>query len=388
MMDKELQNRIVEKARMKMAISNFETEDINMNKPKKNISKMVATFVLALGVTSGLVYATGTAIEKIWKEPQKYIINQDITEEEKNKCIAEEKAEEIGNSYLKQIGFDNETIKSLNLTKDYWENDNIWRMHSDKVSISIDGISGEIKEVQIPTWEYKIPYNYGITRIEARKVATELLEKYKPQNETGTYELVKLTRNMETDEGSYIWYADFYKKYDNLLNPHEKIHIGWIPTINGLYSLSFENYSYENNEEKITKEQAIEIATQKDKQIEKEKVVKETTATLQIKQMNENVYLRENFKEEFENKGILMNYEKTGDNTYELKDDAVGYKTEERVRKVWVVVIKYDVAESTRVNEFSYFIDCTTGEIIGGSVGDSSTVIETMMSDQYNLIEK
>lgn len=388
MIDKELQNRAIEKARMKMAISNFEKEDIKMNKPKINLSKMVATFVLALGVTSGLVYATGTVIDKIWKEPQKYVINQEITEEEKNKCISEEKAEEIGNSYLKQIGFDNETIKSLNLTKDYWENDNIWSMHSDKVSISIDGISGEIKEVQIPTWEYKIPYNYGITRIEARKVATVLLEKYKPQNETGTYELVKLTRNMETDEGSYIWYADFYKKYDNLLNPHEKIHIGWIPTINGLYSLSFENYSYENNEEKITKEQAIEIATQKDKQIEKEKVVKETTAKLQIKQMNENVYLRENFKEEFENKGILMNYEKTGDNTYKLKDDAVGYKTEERVRKVWVVVIKYDVAESTRVKEFSYFIDCTTGEIIGGSVGDSSTVIETMMSDQYNLIEK
>ncbi len=388
MIDKELQNRTIEKARMKMAISNFEKEDIKMNKPKRNLSKMVATFVLALGVTSGLVYATSTVIDKIWKEPEKYVINQEITEEEKNKCITEEKAEEIGNTYLKQIGFDNEIITSLNLTKTFVENDNIWRMHSKKVSITIDGISGEIKDVQIPTWEYKIPYNYGITRIEARKVATELLEKYKPQNETGEYQLVKLTRNMETDEGSYIWYADFYKKYDNLLNPHESVHIGWIPTINGLYSLSFENCNYENNEENITKEQAIEIATQKDKQIEKEKAIKETKAEIKIEKMNENVYLRENFKEDFEKKGILMNYEKTEDNKYKLKDDAIGYKTEERVRKVWVVVIKYDVTESTRVNEFSYFIDCTTGEIIGGSVGDSSTVIETMMSDQYNLIEK
>ena len=388
MIDKELQNRAIEKARMKMAISNFEKEDIKMNKPKRNLSKMVATFVLALGVTSGLVYATGTVIDKIWKEPKKYVINQEITEEEKNKCITEEKAEEIGNTYLKQIGFDNEIITLLNLTKTFIETDNIWRMHSKKVSITIDGISGEIKDVQIPTWEYKIPYNYGITRIEARKVATELLEKYKPQNETGEYQLVKLTRNMETDEASYIWYADFYKKYDNLLNPHESVHIGWIPTINGLYSLSFENCNYENNEENITKEQAIEIATQKDKQIEKEKAIKETKAEIKIEQMNENVYLRENFKEDFEKKGILMNYEKSEDNKYKLKDDAVGYKTEERVRKVWVVVIKYDVAESTRVKEFSYFIDCTTGEIIGGSVGDSSTVIETMMSDQYNLIEK
>ena len=388
MIDKELQNRAIEKTRMKMAISNFEKEDIKMNKPKRNLSKMVATFVLALGVTSGLVYATSTVIDKIWKDPEKYVIDQEITEEEKNKCITEEKAEEIGNTYLKQIGFNNEIITSLNLTKTFIENDNIWRMHSKKVSITIDGISGEIKDVQIPTWEYKIPYNYGITRIEARKVATELLEKYKPQNETGEYQLVKLTRNMETDEASYIWYADFYKKYDNLLNPHESVHIGWIPTINGLYSLSFENCNYENNEENITKEQAIEIATQKDKQIEKEKAIKETKAEIKIEQMNENVYLRENFKEDFEKKGILMNYEKSEDNKYKLKDDAVGYKTEERVRKVWVVVIKYDVAESTRVKEFSYFIDCTTGEIIGGSVGDSSTVIETMMSDQYNLIEK
>lgn len=53
MIDKELQNRAIEKARMKMAISNFEKEDIKMNKPKRNLSKMVATFVLALGVTSG-----------------------------------------------------------------------------------------------------------------------------------------------------------------------------------------------------------------------------------------------------------------------------------------------------------------------------------------------
>ena len=388
MIDKELQNRAIEKARMKMAISNFEKEDIKMNKPKRNLSKMVATFVLALGVTSGLVYATSTVIDKIWKEPEKYVINQEITEEEKNKCITEEKAEEIGNTYLKQIGFDNEIITSLNLTKTFIENDNIWRMHSKKVSITIDGISGEIKDVQIPTWEYKIPYNYGITRIEARKVATELLEKYKPQNETGEYQLVKLTRNMETDEASYIWYADFYKKYGDLYNQYEKISIGWVPTINGLYSLGIENSKYENNEQKISKEQAIEIATQKDKQIEKEKAIKETKAEIKIEQMNENVYLRENFKEDFEKKGILMNYEKSEDNKYKLKDDAVGYKTEERVRKVWVVVIKYDVAESTRVKEFSYFIDCTTGEIIGGSVGDSSTVIETMMSDQYNLIEK
>lgn len=59
--------------------------------------------------------------------------------------------------------------------------------------------------------------------------------------------------------------------------------------------------------------------------------------------MNENVYLRENFKEEYE-KGTL-NLKKTGENTYQLKEDAVFYKTEKRVRKVWCVVVEYDVSE-------------------------------------------
>ena len=181
MIDKELQNRTIEKARMKMAISNFEKEDIKMNKPKRNLSKMVATFVLALGVTSGLAYATGTVIDKIWKEPKKYVINQEITEEEKSQCISEEKAEEIGNSYLKQIGFTDDTIKSLNLVKEFYSNDNVWSMSSDKATIRIDGITGKINYIQIPTWEYKIPYNYGISRVQAREVAWQLLEKYKPK---------------------------------------------------------------------------------------------------------------------------------------------------------------------------------------------------------------
>lgn len=377
---------LYERFKMINAISNFENEDIKLKTPKKSISKMIATFLLATCITGGLVYATGTAIEKIWKEPETYKINDEISQEEK--CISEEEAENIGNSYLKKIGFDEEIIQNLALVKNFFEQENIWSMSSDKVTLNIDGKTGKIKSVQIPTWNYTIPYNYGIDRIEARKVAKELLEKYKLEEDSGEYELVKLTRNMGTDEGSYIWYADFYKKYGELLNLYESIHIGWIPTINGLYSLSLKNNNYENNEEKISKEDAIKVATEKDKQLETVKVIKETTAEIQIKQMNEEVYLRENFKDEYEKGFINMLMQKTGENTYKLKEDATVYKTEERVRKVWVVVIKYDVPENTGISEFSYYIDCTTGEIIGGSVGDSSKTIEEIISDSYNLIEK
>lgn len=375
---------IIEKSRMKIAISNFEEEDIKM--PKKNGLKMIATFILAIGITTGLVYASSVVYDKIWKEPESYTINRNLTEEEKAKCISEEEAEKIGNSYLRKIGLSDETIQSLGLTKDFLSNENVWIMGSQKANIRIDAETGKIKSVSIPTWEYKIPYNYGITREEAREVAQQLLEKYRPEDDKGEYELVSLKRNSEIDEQAYIWYATYYKKYDDLLNENEVIDIGWVPTINGLYSLNFKTNSYENNEEKISKEEAIKIATEKDKQIETNKNIKETVAEIRIKQMNEEVYLRENYKEEYE-KGTL-NLEKTGENTYQLKEDAVFYKTEERVRKVWCVVIKYDMDQTYASATYTYFVDSTTGEIIGGSHGNSLKSEQILHDDPNNVIVK
>lgn len=383
-MDKNIFNNIISKSRMKIAVSKFEREDIKMPK-KRNLPKLVATFVLTTTVTGGLVYATGNTIyEKIWKQPESYNISQNVTDEDKAKCISEEEAEKIGNSYLKKIGLNDQTIQGLGLTKEFFSNENVWNMGSQKATLTIDGETGKIKSVNIPTWEYKIPYNYGITREEARKVAVELLQKYRPENDNGEYQLISLKRNNEQDEEAYIWYADFYKKYGDLVNPAEKISIGWVPTINGLYSLNIDANAYENNEQKITKEDAIKIAIEKDQQIEPNKTIKDTKAELRIRQMNENVYLRENFKEEYEN-GTL-NMEKTGEDTYKLKDDAVMYKTDERVRKVWCVVVIYDLDET--YYGYTYYIDSTTGEIIGGQLGNDFYSENSLREDPNNVIEK
>ena len=382
-MDKKIFNNIISKSQMKIAVSKFEEEDKKM--PKRNLPKLVATFVLTTTVTGGLVYATGNTIyDKIWKQPESYNITQNVTDEEKAKCISEEEAENIGNLYLKKIGLNDETIQNLGLTKEFFSNENVWSMSSEKATLTIDGETGKIKSVNIPTWEYKIPYNYGITREEARNVAKELLQKYKPEDDKGEYELISLKRNNEQDEEAYIWYADFYKKCEDLINPEERISIGWVPTINGLYSLNIESNTYENNEQKISKEDAIKIVTEKDKQIEQNKTIKDTRAEIRIKQMNENVYLRENFKDEYEN-GTL-NMEKTGENTYKLKEDAVMYKTEERVRKVWCVVVIYNLDEP--YHGYTYYVDSTTGEIIGGQLGNDFYSENGLREDPNNVIEK
>ncbi len=381
-MDEKMINSIISKSQMKIAVSKFNEEDIKMK--KRNISKLVATFILAITVTGGLVYATGSTIyEKVWKQPETYKITQNLTEDEKSKCISEEQARTIGNKYLKKIGFNNQTIEQLSLLKEFMKDDNIWILHSEKVTMEIDAENGKIKSINIPTFEYKIPYNYGITRKQARKVAKELLEKYRPENDKGEYELISLKRNNEEDKQAYIWYADFYKKYGDLINPAEKISIGWVPNINGLYSLNIESNTFENNEQKISKEEAIKIAIEKDKQIEKNKTIKKTKAKIRIKQMNENVYLRENFKEDYENRTLY--FEKNGEDGYTLKKDATIYKTEKRVRKVWCIVVYYDM---DNIGDYTYYIDSTTGEIIGGELGDDFYSEDVLREDPNNVIKK
>lgn len=349
---------------------------MRFKKVKTNPIKMVATFVLALGVTVGIGYAGVITYQNIWQEPETYRLSQKVTDEDKKESISEEEAEKLGNKYLEKVGLDDELIQNLQLTKEFLSDKNEWDMSSQKATIRIDGKTGDLKSIQIPTWNYRIPYNYGITREEARTVAKELFKKYKMEDITGEYQLVKLTRNMETDEGSYIWYADFYKKYGDLLNEYEKVSIGWVPTINGLYSLNIERNKYENNIQEITKEKAIEIAQNKDKQIEQNKSIRNIEADIRIEKMNANAYLREKYKQQFE-MGEFSGYKNTQ------------YKTEERVRKVWSVTINYNVTlQDDKVDSFTYFVDATTGEIIGGATYSPVEKEKNLQEDPYNLIEK
>ena len=382
-MNDKMKNDIIAKSRMKIAISNLETEELK--KPKRNLAKLVATFILTIGTTAGLVYAGSAVYEKIWKEPTSYQITQGITEEEKAQCISEQEAEKIGNEYLKKVGFSDETIQNIVLEKDWKEQENNWYMNSQKASFVIDGKTGNIKSATIPTRSYTIPENYGITRQEAKKVAYELLEKYKPENSQGTYELLSLKGNGNSEADSYIWYAEFYKKYDDLINPAEKVFIGWIPTINSLYCLDIDNYAYENNEQVISKEEAMEIAKNKEKVINPEGQIKTIQAEIKIEQMNESVFLREKYGEEYESG--KWNKEKVGENVYKIKDDAVFYKTEERVRKVWRVVIEYDKSQTDNsLRYYAYYVDATTGEIIGGEIGSLLTYEDNIKSDVHNMV--
>ena len=373
-----------DKTKLKIAISKLKNNEKVM---KKNNLYKVATVACCTFAFTGVAFATQSIIEKIWKEPETYNYSYELTEQDKQNAISENDAKNKAIEYLRKIGLEEE-ISGLYLRKDARNNEVIWDVGFGKGTMRINS-KGEFESLNIPSYNYTIPYDYGITREEARKVAKELLTKYNPNNNDSEYELVSLKRNNENDEDAYIWYAEFYRKYDNLLNKYENIYIGWIPKINGLYSLSFENYKYEDNEQLISKDEAIRIATEKDKQIETRHSIISTDAELAIDKMNTEVIYREKDIENYE-KGTI-NFTQGKDGKVQIKEDAVFYKVDDRVRKVWEVTIYYDYYKYDKdfPERFVYYVDATTGEIIGGSrYYGTKGQIENLIKDPHNVIEK
>lgn len=379
-MDNNTINNIMKKSETKIAVCKFSTD--NNTYKRKNISKIVATFVLTLGITVGIAYGGNLVYEKVWKEPQKIEGNADITNEEKSTLISENEARKICINYLTKIGLGDYSIREIELSKGLFSNDASWYIGAGLASIRIDAKTGQVASINIPSTNYKIPHNYGITKDEAKKVAHQLLKKYKPINDTNEYTLMFLRGNSEQDTSSYIWYADFYKKYGDLINPSEKISIAWIPTINALYGLEISSIPCDNNTQNISKEEAVKIVTDKDKQLFSSAQIVDTKAEIRIRQMNVNVYIQENYPD-YTNPAANCAV-KVKENSYVLKDDKVIFDIDKKVRNVWCVVVYHDKSSTNLPYMYTYYVDITTGEIIGGSSYSEFFNEDTLKTDPYN----
>lgn len=343
--------------------------------------KMVATFILTIGITVGIGYASVITYQKIWKEPQEYRVNikskegyyivektqEDIEEELKN-CISKEQAIQKAQEVLKRFNMD-EKADIANILIDSTGADKTWNIYAGAASITVDAQTGEFRSLSIPTTGRNIKGRS--TKEEALQVANDILYKY--QKDAQNYEIVKLNNNMGTEEDSYIWYATFEKKYDKLYNHYEFINIGWIPGTNEIYQYVIENKKYENNPEEITKDDAIRVAVQKDKEIEPDAQIKEIKADIRIEKMNSDAYVRDKYKDKYYEQKIISDDE-----------EKIYYVTEDRVRKVWVVTLEYDDIYN-KVLYYTYYIDATTGEIIGGLDSDYFKIESGI--DENNYIE-
>ena len=343
------------------------TNEKKKNMNKYNLLKMVATFIIVIGITAGVVYAGSIVYEKVFKKPEKienYIEKIEINEEDLKNIISEEEAKRKAIQGIKRFGIEvsEEDITNIFLDKSM---PNIYSLlytitiSDGEMYIDIDALTGEftgfnISNIDTKFTGHQLMEEYATTKENVIDAVKEKKQEYGFGDE---YELVELSNGTENDEEkSGFWYASFAKKYDGIVNKYQSVSIAIIPTINYVYLVNIQDVAFENNPIVINEKEAIKIAKKVDKKINTEKYkTDKITASLSIEYMNGEVYLKENGMEE-------------GDKMITLEDGTTLqyniYKASQEIRKVYVVEVSYKNRPDERPRK--YYVDTTTGEIVGG----------------------
>lgn len=362
-----MNDEIKSKLKIKMAISKMKNEEKkNMNRTSKFIFKNIGIAACILMALTGGAFATSKVIENIWNTPEKIQnVTDQITEESKKENITEDQAKEIAIKKLEQINF-NANIVNTNHYKEMDSDTIIYRFNTeDNYEISINGKTAEF----VTIWNLnknQQDCNIEITEDEAIQIANQYYTLFGFKE--GEYEITKIYCNNNRGSGKDSGYKidiTYNKKYGDIYNPYEMISISVEAKNKKFDSVTVENIPFENNEIIISEDEAIQIALEEDKKIETNKVV-ETKAERRIVKINANAYERINNKEEYYDAMQTVNYPNEEKNYYSVKD---------KIRNAWVVVITYEdnfdsVTERYTEGKYSYFVDCTTGKIIGGDSMD------------------
>lgn len=362
------------KVKLKIAVSKIKEEsDIVMENKAKGIFKTIVTVIAGMLLSTGVVFAGTKVYENIWRTPEKIQLSSGdfeemtkITEESKKENMLEEEAKEIAINKLIEIGF-NSNIVGTNHYKEYDSNKIMYRFDTeDNYEISIDGQTGDFLNI----WnnnKNNQDRNVTITEEEAKEIANKYYKLFGFKE--GEYEISRVWVNNNEGSGKGAGYKidiTYNKKYGDIYNPYESIWIGIESKNKNFDYFSVENILFDNNEVIINENEAINIALKEDEKIETNKI-ESTKAKLMIVKMNADAYDRINDKE--------RHYEAMQASNA-LNEERNYYSVEDRVRLAWVVVINYednykdDIAKRYTEGKYSYFVDATTGEIIGGHTLD------------------
>lgn len=388
MNNEELNKNVLKRVKRKIAISNFEKENTKMVKNK--IGKMVATFVLASGLTASIVFAGTMVYEKVFKEPKKYesyeqLIqdiresqgSQEVTKEDEEKAVNIDEAIVEANKFLNKLGIENQEFVTKELKKNYIMGaELVYYFTTDTnlnkgIHVGINAENSKCIYFKNNNLAHSGFHPDRISKDEAIKRADEIYHLFDlKENEYKINEILEPPCYFQDNEGnSTEWSVTYYKVYGEALNQFERVQI-MFTVVNGevkVYSVFIgnENVEYKDNPVQITKEEAEKIALEKDKKITDNEVDWIITKQ-QIRQINSWIYLLEQnggkypeFKEDKQADGSIVRYPE--------------YQTVQNIaRKVWLVNIHYkqgklDPNNEKKYNSKSIFVDVTTGEVIGGA---------------------
>lgn len=385
-----MNDKIKEKLKMEIAISQIKNEEKKaMNKKEKFVFKNIGIAACVLMSLTGVALASSKVIEKVFKEPKKYesyneILEeyaeiqgpQEVTQEDETKSIDIEQAVTEANSILNKFGYENQEFVVKELKKNYVLGADLsYLLATNKnlnkgIKIDVNAKNGKCVGIcDNDLWNQKI-ISDPISKEEAIEKSEEIYKLFGlKENE---YKLKQIEGGPDAKydgENPNTWYITYAKTYDGAFNYFERLemHFGIKDGKLLIYSVYVANdhIEFNNNEIVISKEDAKKIALEEDKKIT-DNEVDFTITNLGIRQVNSWIYLLE------------QNGGKYPDSKQEKLEDGTivtypQYRTvENRARKVWVVNIHYKQGEPDPNNEKKYnsksiFVDCTTGEVVGGT---------------------
>lgn len=335
------------------------------------IKKIIITIVSFLTVTSGIAFASYTVYEKIWKEPKKYATSDDylnslpskeISEDEKRNLITENDAKNIALNFLNKLGYENQTINSIELKRDYSQPMDSYYMaktesdYEKGLMVLIDSKNGYIEYFNDLDLKYKDLNQDIITEEQAKQIAVDIYEKLELNK--NDYELYSIKKDEYVFENNTktLWGATFSKKENNVYNKYENFSVAFIVVDN---KIMYDTINISKSTEKVNnpiiikEESAIEIAKNKELEFTNTEITN-IKSELSIEKMNTLVYQLD----------------------YEIYD-TMDLQIEENIRNVWKVSIEHKNKKDFNIysnpNQYmkenlnkEFYIDATTGEIIGG----------------------
>ena len=338
----------------------------NQNKRKSSFLLKLATATSCLVMVGTGVFATSYMVyEKVWKKPvivsskeESLNVKKEISKEEKEKYISEEEAVKNANEIINKLGYKNIQISNVDLKRSYnSEYSAHYILRANDILININAETGKLEYFGDNSINNKDIKCDDISESQVNKIASEIYNKLGLFSNEEEYEIVN-TKKEKMIFGEHIndlWQVSFGKMYNGNYDKSNISTIYFSIYNNNIIIASItiaENNNFENNPIIIDKEEAIKIATNKEKEFSSLEI-SDTVAYLSIEKMNIFIYCLEN---------NITN--ENGEN-----------KLDDIVRNVWVVDVKHNKETNPKDGKIEtvkelynkkYYIDATTGEIIGG----------------------
>lgn len=345
------------------------------------IHKLVITICSTIILTTGFSFAGYTIYEKIWKEPKKYTTHdefvnslpqQEISEKEKSSLINEEQAKRIAIEFMEKLGYGKQDINRIELKRGYGQSTDSYYMvktkydYEEGLMILVNAENGKVSYFNDIDLKYKELNQKNISEEQAKQIA---IDTYKilglNENEYELYSVNQENSNFE-NKIRKLWGVTFLKKENEIYNKYASISISFIVVNNKVVydTIHISSEAEEVNNPIIIEDQtAIEIAKEKERELT-DVEISSVVAEISIEKMNTFIYQLEN---------EIYNTDPDSGGTY--------LDIENKTRKVWKVLIKHDKKEDesmySNYNQYiktnynkEYYIDVTTGEIIGGNTNE------------------